>query len=198
MGVPIGGHHGRLRPGVRQVVVPYAWAILRAAGGAVPVAVVLTIMGLAMVEYVRTDDLVVPMDVWRSGAAFAFGLAAVAVAIGIVRAAVIVRRSRRSPAPVPADGGVPWPRAETVGLIVLSLTYGVIVVLVFGGPGPCEDLAYGSDRTACAMGYGALYVILVLGGLVVWALGSLLLSLVWVMRTAIDAWATSHRSNTPS
>jgi hypothetical protein len=183
-------------PGARQAVVAYAWVVLRAAGGAVPVAMVLTIMGLAMVEYVRTDDLIVSMAVWRSAAAFAFGLAAVAVAIGIVRAAVIVRRSPRSPAPVPADDdGVPWPRAETVGLIVLSLAYGAIVVFVFGGPDRCEDLPSGSERTACAMGTGALYIILVLGGLVVWALGSLLLALVWVIRTTLDVQARYHGSN---
>jgi hypothetical protein len=173
-------------PGSRQTVIAYAWAILGAAGGAIPVAVVLIIFGVVSVHYVRTDDLIVPMAVWRSGAAFAFGLAAVAVAIGIVRATVIVRRSRRGPAPVPRDDGVPWPRAETVGIIVLALAYGAIVVYVFGDPEPCENLPYGSERTACAMGHGALYIILVLGGLVVWALGSVLLALVWIVRTTMD------------
>ena len=80
-------------------------------------------------------------------------------------------------------------------LCTLSLAYCAIVVLVFGSTDPCEDLAFGSERTACATGYGALYIILVLRGLVAWALGSLLLALVWVMRTAADAWASYHGSS---
>jgi len=181
--------------GARQTVVAYTWAVLGAAGGGIPVAVVLTVLGLATVEYVRTDDLIVPMRMWRSAAAFAFGLAAIAIAIGIVRAAVVVRGSRAGLASFPIHAGMPRPRAETVGLIILSLVYGAIVALVFGGPDPCGSSSGGSERTACAMGYGALYVILVLGGLVVWAIGSVLLAVVWVMRTTVDIWAMSHGSS---
>ena len=163
--------------------VDYLGAAARAASGSAVVAA--SIIPVAIVTAVLDEDsLGIPVPIWRSLAWGALGIASVAVVRGVARACVAVVELRMG---VLSDQRQPWPRAETVGLLAVLACCGLLALYVFGSLiGSCDDLPYGSDRTACSMGGGFLAIILLFFGGVLWLVGSYCFGLTWVIRTWWD------------
>ena len=74
-----------------------------------------------------------------------------------------------------------------VGLLAVLASCGLLALYIFGPLiGACDDLPYGSDRTACSMGGGFLALVLLLFGGALWLVGSYCFGAVWVIRTWRD------------
>jgi hypothetical protein len=72
-------------------------------------------------------------------------------------------------------------RFEAWGLIGL----GVGFLLVVAAPyvlDPCGGMPYGSERTACAMGGGLFFAMIIGGAFIVWLVGSIVLLVSWLVR----------------
>ena len=76
---------------------------------------------------------------------------------------------------------MPRLRFEVWGLIGLSLDF----LLVVAAPvvlDPCGGMPSGSERTACAMGGGLFFAMVIGGAFIVWLLGSIVLLISWIVR----------------
>ena len=76
---------------------------------------------------------------------------------------------------------MPHWRFEVWGLIVLGLGFLVVVAapLVLD---PCGGMPSGSERTACAMGGGLFFAMVIGVAFVVWLVGSIALLISWLVR----------------
>ena len=76
-------------------------------------------------------------------------------------------------------------RSEVWAFIALSVGFVLVVAAPFVLD-PCGGMPSGSERTACAMGGGLFYAMLIGLAFIVWLVSSIIMLISWLVRRHLD------------